>query len=348
MNDIIITTTNSIDGAPVEKYLGIVTSNMVIGTGLFSDFKASFSDFFGGMSGSYRKQMDRLYYEACNAISLKAKALGANCILGFRIDFDEISGKGTSMFMISVSGTAVKIKGSNESRGNLLNGYITVETLNIEYFKHKWNQRDKNKFPNQEEWNFILQYNLTDLAPTLYDLYARVFQEQLSQIEVDTVNNFRQLLSNMNYEEATEVIYFDYESRHKIAIKLINDNRLFCPEKVLSLMKKGYPDLAADLLETEKSEYTAKDIETMAEIVKSFDNLPDKGSIQSVKSGILSSKTEEKYICPNGHKNNKERLYCDEYDCGLNIKGLTYSQVQKLEKFKTRLSILQNLLNSML
>ena len=115
MNHIIITTTNSIEGATIEKYFDVVTSNLVIGTGFFSDFKASFSDFFGGMSGAYRKQMDRLYQEAKDAISLKASALGANCILGFKIDFDEISGKGTSMFMISVSGTAVKIKMDNNS-----------------------------------------------------------------------------------------------------------------------------------------------------------------------------------------------------------------------------------------
>ena len=78
----IITTTNSIEGAKVEKYLGVVTTNLVIGTNFFSDFKASFTDFFGGMSGTYRKQMDTLYQRAYDALSLKASSMGANCVLG--------------------------------------------------------------------------------------------------------------------------------------------------------------------------------------------------------------------------------------------------------------------------
>jgi uncharacterized protein YbjQ (UPF0145 family) len=37
----LITTTNSIDNAKVEKYLGVITTNLVIGTGFFSDFLVS-------------------------------------------------------------------------------------------------------------------------------------------------------------------------------------------------------------------------------------------------------------------------------------------------------------------
>ena len=90
----------------MDKYLGVVTTNLVIGTNFFSDFTASLSDFFGGMSGTYQKQMDTLYKRANEEISRKATERGANCILGFKIDFDEISGKDKSMLMVSVSGTA--------------------------------------------------------------------------------------------------------------------------------------------------------------------------------------------------------------------------------------------------
>lgn len=109
MDNLIITTTNNVENYVVDKYLGVVTTNLVIGTNIFSDFVASLSDFFGGMSGTYRKQMDTLYERARDQISFEAKQKGANAILGYRIDFDEISGQGKSMFMISVSGTAVKL-----------------------------------------------------------------------------------------------------------------------------------------------------------------------------------------------------------------------------------------------
>ena len=109
MEEIIITTTNSIDGYTVESYLGVVNANFVAGTDFVSDFFASVSDIFGGGSGAYKSEMDKLYERAKWAITSAAKNKGADAILGYRIDFDEISGKGKSMFMISVSGTAVRL-----------------------------------------------------------------------------------------------------------------------------------------------------------------------------------------------------------------------------------------------
>ena len=109
MDNILITTTNSIDNYEVEEYLGVVNANFVAGTGFITDFFASVSDVLGGMSGSYQSEMDRLYERAKLVITSEAKAKHANAVLGYRVDFDEISGKGKSMFMISVTGTAVRL-----------------------------------------------------------------------------------------------------------------------------------------------------------------------------------------------------------------------------------------------
>lgn len=109
MEDILITTTDSVDNYEVEAYLGVVNANFVAGTGFITDFFASVSDVLGGMSGSYGSEMDRLYERAKWVIAAEAKEKQANAILGYRVDFDEISGKGKSMFMISVTGTAVRL-----------------------------------------------------------------------------------------------------------------------------------------------------------------------------------------------------------------------------------------------
>lgn len=116
MNELIITTTNSVEGYKVEEYLGIVNANFVAGTGFITDFIASVSDFIGGNSGAYKSEMDRLYETARRTITAKAKNKGADAILGYRIDFDEISGKGKSMIMISVSGTAVRLAEFRDDR----------------------------------------------------------------------------------------------------------------------------------------------------------------------------------------------------------------------------------------
>lgn len=51
----IITVTNNVEGCPIVKYFEPICSNVVIGTNIFSDIAASFSDFFGGYSDSYKK-----------------------------------------------------------------------------------------------------------------------------------------------------------------------------------------------------------------------------------------------------------------------------------------------------
>lgn len=52
MRTVIITSTNNIENAPVEKYIKPICANIVLGVNIFSDIAASFSDFFGGTSSS--------------------------------------------------------------------------------------------------------------------------------------------------------------------------------------------------------------------------------------------------------------------------------------------------------
>ncbi len=109
-NNILITTTDTIENAIIEKYMELITTNVVVGTNVFSDFGASLTDFFGGTSQTYQKKLQKIYETAFNNLRQRAIELGANAIVGVKIDFDEISGKGKSMFMVSAIGMAVLIK----------------------------------------------------------------------------------------------------------------------------------------------------------------------------------------------------------------------------------------------
>ena len=125
----IITVTNNIESCPIEKYLDSICANVVIGTNIFSDIAASFSDFFGGHSGSYKSKLELIYNEATKELKKKAIKLGANAIVGFSVDFDEISGGGKSMFMISASGTACVVKyQSKENQQDNLDTRYDVST----------------------------------------------------------------------------------------------------------------------------------------------------------------------------------------------------------------------------
>ena len=128
----IITTTNTLEGYSIEKYYGVVSSHVVAGTGLFSDFAASFSDVFGGRSGSYQKQLNSIKNEVLSNLEKEAKLLGANGVLGLKIDFDEISGKGKTMLMVTALGTAVKLTALNpESKTPNIDSICYGEDLDI-------------------------------------------------------------------------------------------------------------------------------------------------------------------------------------------------------------------------
>ena len=81
MNDILLLTTPSVEGIPVEKYFGIITANQVAGTGFFTDLTASFSDLFGGKSGAYRESMNGLCIDVIERLKSKALEMGANAVV---------------------------------------------------------------------------------------------------------------------------------------------------------------------------------------------------------------------------------------------------------------------------
>jgi uncharacterized protein YbjQ (UPF0145 family) len=111
---VLVTTTNSIDGYRVVHYISPIVTNVVVGTGFFTDLFAGVTDFFGGRSNAYQDQLNELYNIALKQLKEEAEKRGANCIVGVKIDFDEISGKGMQMFMLNAFGTAVFIKPEEE------------------------------------------------------------------------------------------------------------------------------------------------------------------------------------------------------------------------------------------
>jgi uncharacterized protein YbjQ (UPF0145 family) len=104
----ITTTTNLIEGRPVQQYLGIVSSESIIGANIFKDLFAGIRDIVGGRSGTYERVIDEARTNAMNELVQKAQALGANAIIGIDLDFETV-GSGGSMLMVIATGTAVRV-----------------------------------------------------------------------------------------------------------------------------------------------------------------------------------------------------------------------------------------------
>ena len=105
----ILSTTPNIEGRTIGDYRGIVTGEAIIGANIFRDFFAGVRDIVGGRSGAYEKELLRAREVAREEMTAAAERLGADAVVGIDLDY-EVVGKGGSMLMVAVSGTAVTIR----------------------------------------------------------------------------------------------------------------------------------------------------------------------------------------------------------------------------------------------
>ena len=104
----ILTTTHEIEGRRIERYLGIVFGEAIVGATVLRDLLAQIRDIVGGRSGAYEAELRRARETALAEMAEAARRLGADAVVGVDLDY-EVLGSGNSMLMVTASGTAVKL-----------------------------------------------------------------------------------------------------------------------------------------------------------------------------------------------------------------------------------------------
>lgn len=339
----IVTTTNNIEGCPVVEYIDFVCANIVLGVNLFSDIAASFTDLFGGKSSSYQNKLELIQKDVIKELKAKAQNLGANAILSCRIDFDEISGGGKSMFMVSASGTAcvVDLSKLSETTSAEYNAYnITKYQLNHERDREYIISKVKEGAILKTVWyEFLRDHPQDELIKELIQRYISYMKEKADN---EYIVPIKVLLSKVTRNKLIEDCYNILMESAYIA-ELITELDLFSAKRVLELCKSGNHRLALTVMRAEALNYDKEQVNIMKEIVAYFDALPDTGKIEYVKSGLLG-KESEKFICENGHKNSTEYTFCTS--CEVNIKGLFRTEVRTLEIFKDKVRVLEKMFNN--
>ncbi|MBR4794495.1 MAG: YbjQ family protein [Bacteroidaceae bacterium] len=350
MKQFIISTTSLLDGFPIKAYLDVVNINIVIGTNFFSDFAASFTDVFGGNSETYQNKMNQMYENAKSELTKKAKRIGGNAIIGLRVDFDEISGKGKSMFMLSASGTAC-IVDMNNNQVEITEQYqiVSHNSLMLELRKDKILENlQSQKFElSEDDWNYLFEYPSKDIIELLI---CSFYPDMMSADKRKTET----LVKTLDYEDACQLVYPLYmkTSIKKDSVgneydeslyyeKIIRNCNLFDPQYILNLIDENVTK-AVSILNTDKQFYNVDDLKAMKSICQRLDNLPNLGEISTGKTGMFS-KEKELYICRNGHKTVKSLEFCTT--CGENIKGLKHDQVLEIKTFKKKVDTLSKLLS---
>ena len=103
------TTTTTLEGREIEEYLGVVIGEAILGSNIFKDLFCAVRDIVGGRAGAYEDELGKARDIAFQEMEQEAVILGANAVIGIDIDY-EVVGQNGGMMMVSVSGTAVKVK----------------------------------------------------------------------------------------------------------------------------------------------------------------------------------------------------------------------------------------------
>ncbi|MEM6597443.1 MAG: YbjQ family protein [Cyanobacteria bacterium P01_D01_bin.36] len=106
----ILSTTDSLQGANIQNYLGIVTAEVVYGSNALRDFFAGIRDVLGGRTGAYERVFEKGQRDALKELEQRAKRLGADAVIGVHIKTDTINiDEHGVLMLITATGTAVNL-----------------------------------------------------------------------------------------------------------------------------------------------------------------------------------------------------------------------------------------------
>ena len=107
MQSHMITTGYNFEKYTIVDYKGVVSGQVVLGTGFLSEFTSSISDFFGTETKLFSNKLEKAKNAAMRNLIEKSALSGGNAIIG--VDFDYIM-FGNNMIGVVANGTSVIIE----------------------------------------------------------------------------------------------------------------------------------------------------------------------------------------------------------------------------------------------
>lgn len=366
-SNIVVSTTEQLDGWDVSQYMGVVSAHVVAGTNLFSDLAASFSDIFGGRSSSYKKQLEAINEEAIRELKEKASRQGADAILGLKVDHDEISGQQKSMLMVTASGTAVRAERRSEPEPETdETGPVPARRVETETQKRKLLQaaEDGSLSLGEEEWSFLIENRVSELAPRIRKSLVQTIPDPHhsdgEELLIERAKDYflaideevaKKHLYNMLHDREPTVARPDDRPVAEWALGVIEEGRMLDFRWVKSLLNEdkflARKRALEPLVQAEKAYYTESDLNALKELKRQVESgFEKKGEVVEVEeSGMLSSETKEMWQIQDGKRNPMDREYCKH--TGKNIYGFTRGETKPEEAaqvIRRRIEALEELL----
>jgi uncharacterized protein YbjQ (UPF0145 family) len=327
MRRVQITTTGTIAGWQIESYLGPVVAHVVAGTGLFSDIAASLTDFFGGRSGTYQKQLARIREEALLALEGEARRLGANWVIGTRIEFDEISGKNVQMFMVTASGTAVRAHNAREDMpDSALPDTIPPERVlaEVEAERIRAEAASGTLFMTEQRWAIVSANLVGGLLKPILQYVCRNRDAAASWESLKrTFPSLSDFLDGLPWAEVQEELYglAQEERTVRVAALLLRARGLIDVERTLSLLQADSPLVRAiglHLLRQGPSAFREDSGTTLRTAAEAVERSFIVRWRREEKQGLMGTRVI--WHCPCGEPNIDGAMWCSR--CNRDAKGL--------------------------
>lgn len=222
---------------------------------------------------------------------------------------------------------------------------ITAEELNNECLRRRYAVMLSRPevFPTAANWDFIISNRLRGLTAGLYRKYLVSWMLDPSdrcdyhRLAIERMPDY---VDAIDRDEALDVIYGDVDSSPEAFVALVKRCRLFDADRLNELLDEGYGTLVTDLLDADRPDYGIDDLVAMRRLSVRLSGLPKLGSVENHKS-LLSGGM--RYICPNGHVNQADVVFCTHEDCGLDICGLTARRRDAVDRFASRVEVLTDM-----
>lgn len=106
-NDYLMTTGYNFETHRIKEYKGVISGQVVLGTGFLSEITATFADFFGAESEEFSNKITKAKDAATKKLISRSLEVGGNAIIG--VDFDFVTFK-SNIIGVVASGTSVVVE----------------------------------------------------------------------------------------------------------------------------------------------------------------------------------------------------------------------------------------------
>lgn len=334
-----VSTAHTIHGVEIVESLGFVSAHVIAGTNIFSDIFAAFSDIFGGRSQTYKRQLTDIKNEVVQELMDEAIKVGGDAIVGMSIDLDEVSGGNKSMFMVTATGTAVKVSNSDiltQSSHNPKSEIDSTELHGLIFKLTTIRLANESNLPlSQEEFKKIIDERIFEVADYIIECVKNGGVEYRGSYDEFKVQ-VKFFFSLMPKELAIDKLYSILQtssSYNNVFIEIIRECNLFDYRNIMLLLESSeliIQKIALNIMCFDKQSYTFSDIGEHERLLESIDkNITPVSLVYEVNKLLGSKRVWKCHECSTEVKEGNEHCpTCDLDTYGLNRNLLSNVKVR--------------------